>query len=229
MTDARTPDNLDPDIAARLRALSRAEAAATVPWPGVDQAVRRGRRRRVAAGGAVALVCAAAAWLLVPLATQPVGAPQPPAADPSSVSTSAAAPEPTSPSVADYFDPPQPFPGPTWTRYGEPVDDQINSIAGPDHCKWQSAVMMHLGWPLGTVSQTALQSRQFIRDPEGVISVDLQGQLRAGPLPADAEDTGYRLDGLELWLSASDPNGAYLRSGTDVERWPLADPFFACD
>src|SRR5690348_1760602 len=45
--------------------------------------------------------------------------------------------------VADYFSPPQPYPGPTWTKDGRPVDGrELNSIAGPDHCDWQSAVMM---------------------------------------------------------------------------------------
>ena len=47
-------------------------------------------------------------------------------------------------------------------------------------------------------------------------------------LPADASDTGYRHQELELWLSPSEPDAAYLRAGDDVERWPRADPVIAC-
>jgi hypothetical protein len=133
-------------------------------------------------------------------------------------------------SVADYFSPAQPHPGPTWTRDGRLVDGQeLNSIAGPDHCQWQSAVMMHLGWPLGTVSQTSAEIRQLIRDPTGVIDRGLRDKLAlAIDLPADAQDTGYRNGELELWLSPSNPDAAYLRVGSDVERWPRAEPVVAC-
>ncbi|HZM83162.1 MAG TPA: hypothetical protein VFC19_46210 [Candidatus Limnocylindrales bacterium] len=133
--------------------------------------------------------------------------------------------------VADYFSPPSPFPGPTWTKDGRPVDGQeLNSIAGPEHCDWQSAVIMHLGWPLGTVSRTSAEIHQFIRDPDGVVGKSLRDKLAiAIDLPHDARDTGYRNGDLELWLSPSDPDAAYLRVRGDVERWPRADPVIACD
>jgi hypothetical protein len=133
-------------------------------------------------------------------------------------------------SVADYFSPPQPDPGPTWTKGGRPVDRrELNSVAGPDHCDWQSAVMMHLGWPLGTVSQSTAEIRQFIRDPDGVIGFGVRAKLAiAVDLPDDVRNTGYRNGELELWLSPSDPDAAYLRAGDDVERWPRADPVVAC-
>lgn len=132
--------------------------------------------------------------------------------------------------VADYFSPPEPFPGPTWMKDGQPVNGrELNSIAGPDHCGWQSAVIMHLGWPLGTVSESAAEIRQFIRDPAGVMDVGLRDRLaRHVTLPANARDTGYRHQELELWLSPSEPDAAYLRVGGDVERWPRAEPVIAC-
>lgn len=225
MTDS-SAGGLDPGVATRLREMSRAEAASTSPWPGLDHAVRRGRRRHRVARGVAAVLCVVAAWFVVPVALESLDSSGPVAGPGSPPTDSAANPAPMS--VADYFDPPQPFPGPTWTRYGEPAGGEINTIAGPDHCDWQSAVMMHLGWPLGTVSRTSAESRQFIRDPEGVMSVDLQRELRAEDLPVGAEDTGYRLDGLQLWLSAADPQGAYLVSAVDVERWPRADPMIGC-
>jgi hypothetical protein len=132
-------------------------------------------------------------------------------------------------SVADSFSRPQPYPGPTWTKDGHPVDGlELDSIAGPDHCGWQSAVMLHLGWPLGTVARTSDDMRQYIRDPKGVIP-GLRDELAVAiDLPPDAVDTGYRLGELELWLRPSEPAAAYLRAGDDVERWPRADPAIAC-
>jgi hypothetical protein len=47
-------------------------------------------------------------------------------------------------------------------------------------------------------------------------------------LPPDARATGYRNGELELWLSPSARDSAYLRVGDDVERWPRADPVVAC-
>jgi hypothetical protein len=72
------------------------------------------------------------------------------------------------PTVADYFSPPQAYPGPTWTQD------------------------IHIA------------------------------------LPPDARATGYRKGELELWLSASEPDAAYLRVDDDVERWPRANPVVAC-
>jgi len=131
--------------------------------------------------------------------------------------------------VADYFSPPQAYPGLTWTRHGRPVDGgELSSSAGPEHCGWQSVVFLFVGWPLGTVSQTSAEVREFVRDPNGVFDQRLRPLVRHAVLPADAADTGYRTGGLELWLSPSNPDAAYLRSGSDVERWPRADPLIAC-
>jgi len=59
MTDNRVLE-LDVDFAERLRRLARLEADRTSPWPGVDTAVRRSRRRRRLTQGASALACAGA-------------------------------------------------------------------------------------------------------------------------------------------------------------------------
>ena len=89
--------------------------------------------------------------------------------------------------------------------------------------------MLHLGWPVPTVSADATQIRQYIRDPGAVIAPKYRDGLRhPSALPGDATDTGYRHSGLELWLAESDPDGVYLRAGSDVERWPRADPPIAC-
>ena len=137
---------------------------------------------------------------------------------------------PSGETVQDFFSPPREHPGPTWTRDGEQIHPtELTTAAGPDHCEWQTAVMMHLGWPLGTRAETSAQARQFVRDPDAVVDPELSAGLEHPSwLPDDARDTRYRLGDLELWLSPSDADAAYLRHGSDVERWPRADPVVAC-
>jgi hypothetical protein len=44
----------------------------------------------------------------------------------------------------------------------------INAITGPEHCDWDSAVMMHVGWPFGHDTENVSRARQYLRDPEKV-------------------------------------------------------------
>ena len=127
--------------------------------------------------------------------------------------------------VADYFSPPPPHPGPAWIKSARSVSpEELMTSAGPGHCDWQSAVFMSVGWPVGTVARRATEAHRFIRDPNGVVSRELRNALTTAiDLPADARDTGYRNGDLELWLSPTDPDSAYLRVNEDVERWPRAD------
>ena len=94
-------------------------------------------------------------------------------------------------------------------------------MAGPQHCDSQSATSLSISWPMGTVATNAKAARHYYRDPESVLPA-------SGPigrsLPPDARDTGYRAGDLQLWLSESDPDGAFLRIDADVERWPREDP-----
>lgn len=138
--------------------------------------------------------------------------------------------DPSQDTVAEVFSSLQEGQAPAWTKGGEVVDtDEISAFAGPEHCSWEKAVFLHLGWPPGTVSQTSRDSRQYLRDPGDVIEVDLQDELDlAARLPDDAEDTTYRLGDLQLWLAPSDADGAYLRLGDGAERWPRANPPIAC-
>lgn len=239
MTDS-TPDGLDSSLATRLRELAAAEAEETSPWPGLDGAVHRSRIRRMVAGGTVALLCAAGVWFAAPIAIDGLDSAAPVAGPGSPTETTGADPAPLT--VGDYFDTPGIAPGPAWTRYGEPVLGlELYSTGGSEQCGWQSAVIVHLAWPVGTVSQTGNDMRQFIRDPQGVISTQLQAELRtidlpqaatsargAAGVPPNAADTGYRLEGLALWLSPTDPDGIYIVSPGDVERWPRADPVVDC-
>lgn len=134
-------------------------------------------------------------------------------------------------SVAVAFDDPIGYPGYSWSRDGRRVGpEEVNTIAGPGHCGWQSATMLFIGWPLGTVSTTAAQARQYIRDPRGVLGHRYQELMaRSVTLPSDAHPTGYRLGLIELYLSPSDQDQwIYVVSPSDRERWPRADPMVLC-
>lgn len=134
-------------------------------------------------------------------------------------------------SVAVAFDDPPAYPGYPWTRNGEAVPPaELGASAGPNHCDWQSATILTIGWPLGTVSQNAAHSRSYIRDPKGVMGVTYQQRLvKDVKVPAAARPTGYKLGAIELYLSPVDQDEAvYLVSPSGAERWPRSDPVFGC-
>lgn len=134
-------------------------------------------------------------------------------------------------SVGSVFDDPPPYPGFVWTRDGRPIaNGELTTSAGPGHCGWQSATMLTIRWPPGTVSTTSAQARQYVRDPRGDIRREFQRRLVTNAsLPADAQATGYRYGAIELYLSASDQDEAiYVVSPRDVERWPRSDPLTLC-
>lgn len=126
------------------------------------------------------------------------------------------------------------YPGSTWySPDGGEVPDEsniINAITGPDHCEWESGVMMHVGWPLGHDAADISESRQYIRDPEKVFPQNhLMTTFVANvDLPKAAEYTGYRTEFMELWLDESDNTAAYLVFTDHVERWPRAGDVIAC-
>jgi hypothetical protein len=133
--------------------------------------------------------------------------------------------------VSDVFDSPPPYPGYQWTRYGQPVATaELGASAGPQHCDWQTATVLTIGWPLGTVANNRGQSRSYIRDPNGAIQGTYKQRLvKDAQLPAGARPTGYKLGSIEIYLSPVDQDQAiYLVTSVGIERWPRADPFFGC-
>lgn len=110
-----------------------------------------------------------------------------------------------------------------WTdRAGDRVPTTvIESYDGPEHCDWQDIVFLTVGgWDDG---------QQYLRDTEGTLADRLRTTFDgAARLPGDAEDSGWRRDGRELWLT---PDAAYLVSvddPQDVERWPRTKGQVAC-
>lgn len=93
----------------------------------------------------------------------------------------------------------------------------ISSSQGPEHCEWQSVTFL---W---------YEDRQFIGDPEGVLS-DFEFAAAYQPetdLPPDATDTGYHHDGRHLWLSA-DGNVAFIVEDDIVQAWPTPTELIGC-
>ena len=107
---------------------------------------------------------------------------------------------------------------------------EINTIAMPEHCEWQSIVALHLGWPLGTDSTHVSQVRQFLRDPQDALHRGLDDGLdERASLPADAQATGYQVGQVSVLLAVSDQSAIYLSDGDRTERWPEVNPVVACD
>jgi hypothetical protein len=126
------------------------------------------------------------------------------------------------------------------SRWDEPWNDRrgrevpnevVSTFEGAEHCEWDSAVFLHVGWPLGRAARNASQARQYIRDPEGLFEDEVRLPFDDdAALPRHAEYTGYHLGDVELWLSPADAaSAAYLVDGDDVERWtrPRDEPI-AC-
>ena len=130
----------------------------------------------------------------------------------------------------------EPYPGSRWfdPDGGEIPDESgvINAITGPDHCEWQSSVFLHLGWPLGHDAGDSSESRQYLRDPQGLfpgeqLESNFDGDV---DLPRGAEFTGFQTDFMELWLTPQDgAEAAYLVFADHTERWPRATDPIGCD
>jgi hypothetical protein len=134
-------------------------------------------------------------------------------------------------SVATAFENAPAHPGYAWTREGRVVSQfELVTIAGPGHCGWESATFVFIGWPPGTVAPDASRSRQYIRDPHGVVHGRFRDLLeRDVKLPGDAGSTGHRLGAIELFVSPSDEDRwIYVVGPSNVERWPRADPMVLC-
>jgi hypothetical protein len=168
------------------------------------------RRRRIAIAVAIAVALVAVSW---PLNILEVRARAPFA------------------SVASAFDAPPGYPGYRWSRDGREVGEfELTTIAGPSHCGWQSATMIFIGWPLGTIAPTSASSRMYVRDPQGLYETEVRDRLvRNATLPTDAKPSGYRLGPIELYLSPSDQDQAlYVVAPSGAERWPRVDPMRLC-
>lgn len=107
----------------------------------------------------------------------------------------------------------------------------INTHPGPEHCGWESAVIMHLAWPIGTITRTVPPARQYGRDPAGVLpDDDARANFdRSVALPAGARDTGMRNGPIELWVASSTADDeVYVGKDGAFEAWPRLREPVAC-
>jgi hypothetical protein len=113
---------------------------------------------------------------------------------------------------------------------GRVVHERVASTEqGPEHCDWESAAFLYLGWPLGTRSRSADDARQYVRDPVGIFSAKTIAPFeRDARLPGGARNTGYHLGDLALWVADEPGKAVYLVRGSRVERWPRARSPIAC-
>lgn len=123
-------------------------------------------------------------------------------------------------------------PGTTW--YGPDdravTDDIINLFRGPEHCDWQDAMMLHVGWPIGS-DRSGQNLRQYVRDPNGVLPDDrkLADYLERAELPPTAQYSGYHTGTAEIWTDpATEDQLLYVVGPDRVERWPRTDPPILC-
>jgi hypothetical protein len=92
---------------------------------------------------------------------------------------------------------------------------------GTEHCGWQRATDILMGDPLGA-SHMQGPARVYVRDPDNVMGDPAVARAfeEDTDLPIGARDTGYRQDGVELWMDPTDDGLVYLVSEHAVERWP---------
>jgi hypothetical protein len=101
--------------------------------------------------------------------------------------------------------------------------DVMAERPGPEHCDFQSALVIITGVPCGARYTTILDSAHYVRDPENVFG-DFGTSFGFDPdaeLPAVAVDTGLREGDRGLWVVPEDETAVYLVLGDTTERWPL--------
>lgn len=108
----------------------------------------------------------------------------------------------------------------------------INTMRGPQHCEWQSAVLLLVAVPLGLPTSDPAGIRQYVRDPDGVLPQEpiAEDFDEKSALPEDAEASGFYNGDLELWTAPSTfERFVYVGRGDEFEAWPRADPRIGCD
>lgn len=107
----------------------------------------------------------------------------------------------------------------------------INTVRGPQHCGWESAVLLHLAVPVGEVATSPADHRQYVRDPGHVLPQErIHGDFEpVVELPADAEVTGLHNGDIELWVAPSTLDvEVYLGRDGSFEAWPRAIEPIGC-
>jgi len=98
---------------------------------------------------------------------------------------------------------------------------------GPDHCGWQAARSLDIPDPLPFWG-SFFSGSTYWADPTGVLPTGELAEPGSEPydgdvlLPADATNSGYRHEDLELWF-VPDGRAVYIVWPDHVELWPARD------
>jgi hypothetical protein len=129
------------------------------------------------------------------------------------------------------------LPGPTveeasafvgqWTdASGQAVGEEVvSSMLGPEHCSWGDIVFLRYA------SEPGGETTTFLRDTSGELASYTSGRWEVvGEPDGGLVDTGYRVNGRELWVDPSDPTFAILWDPANgvTERWPAFEQEVAC-
>lgn len=115
---------------------------------------------------------------------------------------------------------------------GEVPKEVVNWRKGTNHCGWESAVVLAVGWPIGKPAGTWEDIRHYVRDPDEVLP---EGWVRSkyaavDRLPDKARNSEYRAGNIALYWMPGDDGHIYLvQEGGAMERWPAATELIACE
>jgi hypothetical protein len=108
--------------------------------------------------------------------------------------------------------------------------DVLMTRQGEDACGGEEVADILMGSPLG-VSTERSKPRIFIRDPKGILATPRTSEAfdPDAQLPPDAEDTGFRQGGVELWMRQANDAFVYLvDEEANVEAWPKWRRWVGC-
>jgi hypothetical protein len=100
--------------------------------------------------------------------------------------------------------------------------DVVGHVYGDIACGWERVEFIAIGWPVGTSYAGAATEHRYYWDPDGLLGeiAPPTSVMPRSDMPMSASDTGFRLDGMELWVDALDENRIFRITGEDVEVWP---------
>jgi hypothetical protein len=115
-------------------------------------------------------------------------------------------------------------PSPPVSRWDKSWRDTEGSVVdghvvATGYAECVNAVLLYVGWPLGTRVDSVDSARIYVRDADGTL--ETVGSLESNAtLPKRVRTTGYHLGDVQLWLGKDARKAAYLVEGSKVERWP---------
>jgi hypothetical protein len=107
----------------------------------------------------------------------------------------------------------------------------VDLSKGNRHCGWHEALVLTVGWPIGSEAHDISTMRWYVWDPNGTTSLALQGQAASSvDPPADIQATGLKNARFELFVAPSTADDfLYLRHNSTFDQWPRSRTPVICD